>query len=311
MNSGALASPRVSVVIAVLNGETHIGATIESVLAQTLSDWEVVVVDDGSTDRTRDIVTRYVGAAGSRLQLLNHEGDSHRGINASRILAVEHARGDVIALLDSDDLWDNTYLERHLEFWDSVDVAMSYGPVFVWFPESPDQSFLHRAPAPGVYGPGELLEEWLDWRDTQPGCGSAVFLRPEIYPQIRHHAQTASQLGDEDQYLYLHVAARYPIGVHAEVGVRYRQWENSVTARNRRDWRSLQRAHLALFTTFASDLADVLPGHPVTESVVPERVAHHRRNLSVRRRIVSAVRHPVHTARRAVQLMRGRHPPRS
>jgi hypothetical protein len=75
-----------------------LGEAIESVFAQTFSDFELIVVDDGSTDRTGAELIRF----GSRLRLLTQP---NRGVSAARNLAVRHARGRYLAFLDSDDLW--------------------------------------------------------------------------------------------------------------------------------------------------------------------------------------------------------------
>ncbi len=91
-------SPSVSVIIPTFNRWPLVGEAIESVLAQTFSDIELIVVDDGSTDGTGAELVRF----GSRLRLLTQP---NRGVSAARNLAAGHARGTHLAFLDSDDLW--------------------------------------------------------------------------------------------------------------------------------------------------------------------------------------------------------------
>ena len=91
-------SPTVSVIIPTFNRWPLVGAAIESVLRQSYDDYEVLVVDDGSTDSTAQQLRRF----GSRVRLLTQ---THRGVSAARNLAVRHARGSYLAFLDSDDLW--------------------------------------------------------------------------------------------------------------------------------------------------------------------------------------------------------------
>lgn len=88
----------ISVVIPVFNGERFIAAAIESVLSQTTSIFEVIVVDDGSTDGTRAVVT----GRGDRVR---YERQVNAGPAAARNLGIEHARGEFVAFLDADDLW--------------------------------------------------------------------------------------------------------------------------------------------------------------------------------------------------------------
>lgn len=90
----------ISIVMAAYNAERTIRTAIDSVLAQSWKDWELLVVDDCSTDRTGEIVAAY---GDGRIRLLR--AAENRGAAASRYAGVEAARGDWIAILDSDDAW--------------------------------------------------------------------------------------------------------------------------------------------------------------------------------------------------------------
>jgi hypothetical protein len=100
-------TPLVSVIIAVYNGGRYLAATLDSVFAQTYPDYEVIVVDDGSTDDSRDRAAEF----GDRLTLLGRE---HEGLGAARNAGLARAGGDYIAFLDADDLWDPEYLSRQV-----------------------------------------------------------------------------------------------------------------------------------------------------------------------------------------------------
>jgi glycosyltransferase involved in cell wall biosynthesis len=101
--------PVVSVVVPTYNRADRLAPTIESVLAQTVSDLELLVVDDASTDDTEAVVTGYDD---DRVQYLRH--DENRGGSAARNTGIDAARGTYVALLDSDDLWDPRKLERQV-----------------------------------------------------------------------------------------------------------------------------------------------------------------------------------------------------
>lgn len=92
-------SPAVSVIIPTYNRANFISQTLDSVWRQTFSDYEIIVVDDGSTDNTAQILASY----GDRLQVIKLEENT--GPSISRNIALGVARGEFIALLDSDDLW--------------------------------------------------------------------------------------------------------------------------------------------------------------------------------------------------------------
>ena len=98
-----MAPPRVSVIIIVYNGETYLAEAIDSVLAQTWPDYELLVVDDGSHDGSRELTQSYVDAHPDRVRLLRHPGGVNRGMSATRNLGLTHAKGELVELTAS--LW--------------------------------------------------------------------------------------------------------------------------------------------------------------------------------------------------------------
>ncbi len=97
-------SIKVSVVIPAYNAEDTLRATLESVLRQTIAPHEILVMDDGSTDHTRTILDSY----GSRLKVFSQK---NQGVAESRNVLCRAATGDIIAFIDSDDIWHPSYLE--------------------------------------------------------------------------------------------------------------------------------------------------------------------------------------------------------
>jgi glycosyltransferase involved in cell wall biosynthesis len=88
----------VSVIIPVYNGSRYLAAAIDSVLAQTHAPDEIIVIDDGSTDSSPEILKSY----GDRLRVIRH---SNQGVAATRNVGLAHATGELIAFIDQDDLW--------------------------------------------------------------------------------------------------------------------------------------------------------------------------------------------------------------
>jgi glycosyltransferase involved in cell wall biosynthesis len=114
--------PRVSVIIPVYQTERYIAAALGSVLAQTFSDFEVIVVDDGSRDRGPDIARDF---GDRRVRIVTQ---ANRGLAGARNTGIRNARGDLIALLDADDLWEPTKLAQHVAQLDgdpTLDVSFS------------------------------------------------------------------------------------------------------------------------------------------------------------------------------------------
>ncbi len=102
--------PRVSVLIPTYNCAQFIGEAIESVLAQSFTDYEIVVVDDGSTDNTEQVVSNY--------QKVRYIKLTHAGVSVTRNAAIEAARGEIVVFLDADDMWDSSKLEKQVKYLD-------------------------------------------------------------------------------------------------------------------------------------------------------------------------------------------------
>lgn len=102
---------RVSVVMPAYNSARYIASAIDSVLAQTVQDWELLLVDDASTDGTRAVIARYA-QRDSRIRVFYNA--QNRGPALCRAYAIVHAAGEWIAFLDSDDLWLPEKLEKQL-----------------------------------------------------------------------------------------------------------------------------------------------------------------------------------------------------
>lgn len=108
--------PRVSVIMPAYNAAAFLPEALDSVLAQTYRDWEIVVADDGSTDATRAVIEAREPDFGGRLRYFVQR---NRGVSAARNLALRHARGELLAFLDADDVWLPQRLERGVAVLDS------------------------------------------------------------------------------------------------------------------------------------------------------------------------------------------------
>ena len=106
-----LEEPFISAIIPTYNRERTISRAIESVLAQTLAPQEIILIDDGSSDKTCDIIEKYKD---SRIMLIKHQ--QNLGASAARNTGISKARGQFVAMLDSDDCWMEYKLERQMDF---------------------------------------------------------------------------------------------------------------------------------------------------------------------------------------------------
>ena len=117
----------VSVVIPAYNAQTTIEETVRSVIKQTHRSLEILIVDDGSTDKTAEIV-RHMIEQDSRIRLLQQK---NQGVAAARNLAISQAKGDLIAVLDADDTWHPEKLARQIERLQQA--GAKTGLVYCWF----------------------------------------------------------------------------------------------------------------------------------------------------------------------------------
>src|SRR5574344_974638 len=101
----------ISIIIASYNYEMYLKDTIQSVLNQTYQDWELIIVDDGSTDNSVEIIKEFC-AKDERIKLLTHQDNVNKGLTKTLELGIQQAKGEWIAFLESDDMWTSDCLEK-------------------------------------------------------------------------------------------------------------------------------------------------------------------------------------------------------
>lgn len=127
-------TPRVSVIMIFLNGERFIDEAIQSVFAQSFDDWELLLVDDGSSDRSTLIARTYAERHPSRVRYLEHPGHENHGTGASRNLGIAHANADYVAFIDADDRWSVDQLREQVQLMDEHPRAGGvFGRTVYWY----------------------------------------------------------------------------------------------------------------------------------------------------------------------------------
>ncbi len=180
----ASAAPRVSAVIPTRNYARYVGEAVESVLAQSFTELEIVVVDDGSTDETADVLRAF----GERIRYIRQE---HRGLAATRNTGIGAARGRYVAFLDADDLWLPEKVSLQVARLDSEPaVGLVYSEAIL-FPVTPHS---HWAPHPS----GRILP-WLVLQNVVPSPTPMV--RRELFEQVGRFDETLSACEDWDMWI--------------------------------------------------------------------------------------------------------------
>ena len=114
----------VSIIMPLYNCETFVEDAIQSILEQTYQNWELIIVDDMSTDNSYSVVEEYIRG---EVRIKLHKMAENSGVAAARNYAIELAEGTFIAFLDSDDLWLPTKLVKQIEAMEMENILLSYG----------------------------------------------------------------------------------------------------------------------------------------------------------------------------------------
>ncbi|MEL1242377.1 glycosyltransferase family 2 protein [Flavobacterium flavipallidum] len=125
-----MTKPLVSVIIPTFNAEKYISDTIQSVQNQTYQNWEIILVDDASTDATPKIIASFL--TDKRIQFYPLEKNSGTGV--ARNIALEKAKGKYIAFLDADDLWKAEKLEKQINFMQTYELPFTFS-FYEWMDE--------------------------------------------------------------------------------------------------------------------------------------------------------------------------------
>ncbi len=188
-------APRVSVIIPTYNRAGIIAEAVDSVLAQDYKDFELIVVDDGSTDNTSEVMARY----GDDVRVLFQE---NKGVSAARNRGITEASGKLIAFLDSDDLWLPQKLSTQVEFFSQRPDALICQTEEVWLRNGIRINPKHRHKKPS----GMIFEPSLKLCLVSP---SAVMIRRDLLDRTGGFDETLPACEDYD--LWLRISCRFPV----------------------------------------------------------------------------------------------------
>ena len=213
--------PKVSVVIPSYNCELYIAETINSVLNQSHKNIELIVVDDGSTDRTREIVASF----GPQVRLI---AQTNSGRCAARNLGIREAVGEYICLLDHDDYWFPDKLERQLaEFEQHPEAGGVYSSFILWQEDDDGQFQVPSSFDLSIYPDGinADLSGWIYHKfliDIYMLTSAAIF-RTEVFEKCGVYDESLPF--SEDWELWLRIARQYPLIKLRRPTTLYRQHE--------------------------------------------------------------------------------------
>ena len=211
-----MSAPLVSVIVAARDAGSTLADTLESVRRQTVTDLEVIVIDDGSTD---DTVARVARVTDPRITLASFPG---AGISTARNRGIARARGAYLSFLDADDLWTPDKLERQLE---ALRRRADAGVAYSWTCEI-DSAGRPLGPQPPVRHEGDVYAQML--LAFFLGSGSNALLRRAVIETVGQFDPGLQ--GVEDWEYFLRVAARWPFVVVPRYQILCRQTPHSLSS---------------------------------------------------------------------------------
>lgn len=215
-----MALPKVSVIIPAYNCAPYLRSAVESVRAQTYTDYEIIVVDDGSTDGTLELATELAAQTPS-MRVIHIE---HAGLARARNVALESMTGRWVALLDGDDVWLPRKLQKCMEY----------------LAEHPQIHVVYH-PMSSITAEGKPIRGGNTKRPRQGWVTEKLFHRSFIHdPSVVFHRRVVEECGPFDQSLpvcvghefWLRVSMQFPIGMVNETLAQRRYVPSSLTLRN-------------------------------------------------------------------------------
>jgi len=225
--------PLVSVIIIFLNAERFMEEAIDSVLQQTYADWELLLVDDGSSDASTQIARGFAARLPARVRYLEHDRHVNLGKSASRNLGIRDARGEFIAFLDADDVWLPHKLEEQVSILSAQpEAVMLYGRTQKWFgwtgsaEDIEKDALTQLAVEPETLAqPPLLLTLFLKNENIYP-CTCSMLVRRAAFERVGMFEESFRD-AYEDMVFHTRVFLNAPVFVSGQCWDRYRRHENN------------------------------------------------------------------------------------
>jgi glycosyltransferase involved in cell wall biosynthesis len=230
----------VSIVMVFLEEERFIEEAIESVFAQSYGTWELLLVDDGSSDGSTEIALRYAERHPRKVRYLEHTGHRNCERSASRNLGIRHARGEYVAFLDTDDVWLPEKLKQQVAILDSCpEAGMVFGLTKYWYGWTGNPEDMRRdsipelsVPSDTVVKPPALLKLLYPLGTGPAPCICSLLVRRAIIEDTGGFEEEFQGIHGmyEDQVFLVKVYLETHVFVAGQYWDKYRQHPDSCSA---------------------------------------------------------------------------------
>jgi glycosyltransferase involved in cell wall biosynthesis len=234
--------PRISVITIFLNAERYMDEAIRSVFAQDFQDFELLLVDDGSSDRSTHIALDYAERFPNKVRYLEHEGHANRGMSASRNLGIRSARGELMAFIDADDVWEPRKLSEQLAIMKAhPELGMACGAVRYWrsWAGQEDRILPTGVRQDEVVLPPVASITTYPLGSASAPCPSDLLLRCDLVKSIGGFEEhfTGPRQMYEDQAFLAKLYLEAPVYFSSKIWLKYRQHPDSCVATVKSDGR--------------------------------------------------------------------------
>lgn len=209
----------ISVVIPLYNKEKSIVSTLQSVIDQTYTDWECIVVNDGSTDNSLEVVKNFVEGLKIKDWRLKIVSKPNGGVCSARNRGIQEAKGEFVALLDGDDLWDKEYLAEQVKMIEYFPEAVMWGINFAEISEGKLVRKLATALPDGYRGYVENYFQ-MKGRVSDLFCSSSVVIRRKVFDKLGLFDERIKYAEDTD--MWWRIIATHKVAFYDKYMVFYR-----------------------------------------------------------------------------------------
>lgn len=242
--------PKVSVLMIFLDGERFMAEAVDSLRAQDFQDWELLLVDDGSTDASRDFARRLAQEDPGRFRYFEHPDHANRGTSASRNLGLRMARGEFLLRLDCDDTLESAGAlgEQVALLSASAEAALVCGPCRYWYAWRGGHDVMQEWPHPSGLAPARsLLLPMISAAEAEP---VSMLMRSACVRECGGWEEAIRDFG-EDFILTSKLLLGYPVLVSDRSWYRYRMHPDSYSRRVRQSGEERRRQRELLDWTAA------------------------------------------------------------
>ncbi|WP_018611246.1 glycosyltransferase family 2 protein [Segetibacter koreensis] len=233
MNDGL--NPTVSVITSFLNEERFLEEAMNSVLNQRYTKWELILVDDGSSDNSTTLAKNYAASYPRRIFYLDHENHGNKGLSASRNYGVSKAKGSLIGILDADDVWLPDKLQLQVDLMNAYpEIAMLCEASQYWYSwaDKSDEDIIIEVgkEQDKVFYPPSLLKILYPLSENPAPCPSGIMIRTDKFRQyggFEEHFRGKYQLYEDQAFLHK-MYLNEPVYLSSLCNNRYRQREGSL-----------------------------------------------------------------------------------